>query len=133
MLSKIENITWINSNTKIQRKRKKLRANKNGTDNLSQLPDLFFSAFLGENHTDFPNKISSKKDIFKIKTDYQLYQKNYIEALPYRSINYRSANYELINKKDVIDSIFFEIYSQTRSTYKAITRYLLSKNFKRPQ
>ncbi|XQY93686.1 hypothetical protein ACNRWW_09915 [Metabacillus sp. HB246100] len=88
------------------------------------IPKLLINAFNDDTlHTEVI-KISSKTDIFNIKNDYQQLKDNYMESFPYLFSSYN------FKEKHKSDSIFFEVYKQTRIIYKAITRYILRKIIK---
>ncbi|MEK4973666.1 hypothetical protein NSQ89_15010 [Niallia sp. FSL R7-0648] len=93
--------------------------------NLSIIPKILINAFDEEKLTtgDFA-EFSSNRGVFKVKNDYHVLKENYIRAFP--ELFY----YNTFNEKHRIDSFFFEIFKQTRSIYKAISRYLLNKTIK---
>jgi hypothetical protein len=94
----------------------------NDTDYLTLIPQLLIHAFNDDTTQSTETiKISSKKGIFKIKSDQRLLKQNYIETFPRQLSGFR------FNERHDIDSFFFEIYKQTRIIYKAIRRYLLHK------
>ncbi|WP_413380838.1 hypothetical protein [Alkalihalobacillus sp. 1P02AB] len=97
---------------------------KKETDYLRLIPKLLINAFNEDILNNEVIKISSKVDIFKIKNNYQQLKDNYIDAFPTLFPLYN------FTKKDRIDSVFFEIYKQTRIIYKAITRFILQKVIK---
>jgi len=103
--------------------KKYYKLENNETNYLTWIPKVLIVAF-NEEGLDNNNeivKISSNKGIFKIKNDYPLLKEHYMEAFSYRFLHFK------FTEKNKVDSIFFEIYKQTRITYKAITRYILRK------
>lgn len=104
--------------------KKYLEVDKKDTDYLRLLPKLLTNAFNEGALNNEVIKISSKANIFNIKNDYQQLKDNYMEIFPHRFYSFE------FKEKHKIDSIFFEIYKQTRIIYKAITRYILRKIIK---
>jgi hypothetical protein len=94
-------------------------------DYLTLMPKLLVTAFNKDIFDKGIIKISSNEGIFKIKSDYQLLNKAYMDSFPYLFSIFRP------KVKLNIDSIFFEVYKQTRITYKAICRYILQKIIKK--
>ncbi|MEK3934444.1 hypothetical protein MKY41_03920 [Sporosarcina sp. FSL W7-1349] len=96
-------------------------------DYLRFIPKLLVKAFSEDAEDALNNeaiKISSQAGIFNIKNNYQQLKDIYTEAFPYL---FSSNNF---TEKHKDDSIYFEIYKQTRIIYKAITRYILRKTIK---
>lgn len=104
--------------------KKYLQVDNKGVDYLRLIPKLVINAFNEDTLNNGVIKVSSNSDIFNVKSDYQQLKDNYMEAFPHLFSFYG------FNEKHRIDSIFFEIYKQTRIIYKAITRYILRKIIK---
>ncbi|HDR6277190.1 hypothetical protein [Bacillus cereus] len=95
---------------------------KNLSQHLVKIPELLIAAFT-EKTLDNSKVINiySSDNIFKIRDNHYHLRKNYNEISPHRICNFKSK--EMYH----IDSIFLEIYKQTRVIYKAISRYILNK------
>ncbi|WP_253262816.1 hypothetical protein [Bacillus cereus] len=95
---------------------------KNTTQHLKEIPQLLISAFTENkiNNSQVMN-IYSNENIFKIKDNYHRLSENYNQISPYRTRNFK------LKEKCHIESIFFEIYKQTRIIYKSISRYIQNK------
>ncbi|MEK3994975.1 hypothetical protein MKY29_09465 [Psychrobacillus sp. FSL K6-2365] len=97
---------------------------KNEIDYLPQVAELFIAAIKNEQNNIGTVKIASKQNIFKMKSNDHRLQEEYKEVFSYRFTDFE------FKERDQLDSIFFEIYKQTRSIYKSITRYILRKLIK---
>ncbi|MDF0728986.1 hypothetical protein PY093_20445 [Cytobacillus sp. S13-E01] len=104
--------------------KKYLEVDKKDSDYLRLLPKLLTNAFNEGALNNTVIKISSKENIFNIKNDYQQLKNNYMEVFPHRFYSFE------FKEKHRIDSIYFEIYKQSRILYKAINRYILRKVIK---
>ena len=96
----------------------------NSTDYLKLIPKMLTNSFNLNEFNHEVIKLSSHIKIFNIKYDYRQLKENYIKSFPdLISIDYSSEKYRM-------DSIYFEIYKQSRCIYKAISRYIIRKIIK---
>lgn len=106
--------------------KKYLEVDKKDKDYLRLIPELLINAFSEDTLNKEIIKISSGAEIFNIRNNHLQLKDNYKELFPHL-FSFSSYNFK---EKYRIDSIYFEIYKQTRAIYKAITRYILRKIIK---
>ncbi|KIQ81411.1 hypothetical protein RW25_06175 [Bacillus sp. L_1B0_8] len=95
---------------------------KNTTQHLKEIPQLLISAFTENKIDNSPvMNIYSNENIFQIKDNYHRLSESYNQIFPYRTRNLK------LKEKCHTESIFFEIYKQTRVIYKSISRYIQNK------
>lgn len=104
--------------------KKYLEVDKKDTDYLRFIPKLLINSFNDDAFNNEVIKLSSNTNIFNIKNDYRQLKENYIKTFPHLF------SFDNFKDKHRIDSIYFEIFKQTRSIYKAISRYILRKIIK---
>lgn len=98
--------------------------NKGDVDYLQFLPKLYINSFHKNIFKDNVIEISSKANIFDVKDDFKQLKENYMKTFPYLF------TFGSFKEKHKVDSIYFEIYKQSRIIYKSITRYILRKVMK---
>ncbi|WP_277584423.1 hypothetical protein [Psychrobacillus antarcticus] len=103
---------------------KDFRMNKNEIDYYPEVAELFIAALNKEQENSNTVKITSQQNIFEMKSNYLPLQEAYKEVFSYRFTHFE------FEESDQLDSIFFEVYKQTRTIYKSITRYILRKVIK---